>query len=152
MINCFFYKKNILFIFLLFCYSLSCEDNGYLIVSNSSIDSKDFRVLYDSIDDSLFTYWKKGQFAREILSLCGCEPDGFAIESNHGIKDSIWAFNWCGSPDSVIKIVSKENIYEGLFYLPLKKKSKLFFMIKKLKNTGLNAKARKKNYRHSLNN
>lgn len=136
-------KKIIFFIFLLFCDCLSCEDDEYLIVPNNSIASKDVRALYDSIDDSLFTYWKKGKFTREILSLCGCEPDGFAIESNHEIKDSVWAFNWCGSPDSVIKIVSKENIYEGLFYLSLKKQSKLFIMIKKLKSVELFTKGRK---------
>lgn len=138
-------KKNLFFVLLLFCDSLSCDSEKYLVLSKNTFTNKEDSLLYKSVDDSLFQYWKNGKFINKRLSLCGCEPDGFAIESNYEIKDSVWAFDWCGSPDSVVTIISKRNIYEGLFYLPLENKSNLLAKIKKLKKLSRRGTRRKTN-------
>lgn len=138
-------KKIVFFIFLLFCESLSCDAGKYLILSKNFFTNKKDGLLYKSIDDSLYQYWKNGKFINKRLSLCGCEPNGFAIESSYEIKDSLWAFDWCGSPDSVVSIISRRNIYEGIFYLPLGNKSELLAKIRKLKKLSKKGVRRKTN-------
>lgn len=141
-------KKIVFFAFLLFCDSLSCDAEKYLILAKNTFTNKEDSLLYKSIDDTLYQYWKNGKFINKRLSLCGCEPNGFAIESNHEVKDSLWAFDWCGSPDSVVTIISRKNIYKGLFYLPLENKSELLTKIRKLRKISKKGARRKTNQNH----
>ncbi len=94
-----------------------------------------------TIDDSLYARWTKGEFIiPELAGLCGCAcddiheccyDDAISITSAHDIGDSIWLFDYCGVEDSTATISNALSI--GPAYTRLIKNSVLWKKIKDFK-------------------
>lgn len=121
--------KNILLL-LFFAYSLSaaCEEGLWLNAVDLNKDST-MAALFAVVDDSLYEKMKKTEWNE--LNGCMCEPGGIFVQSrNTDLMERGWHFNYCSSPDSVVRYENEANNSKDLI---VQKNSVLFNQIQSLK-------------------
>ena len=122
--------KNLLL--LLFCaYSLSaaCEEGLWLNAVDLNKDST-MATLFAVIDDSLYEKMKKTEW-NELTGLCGCAGGGVFVQSRHNdLMERGWHFNYCSTPDSVVRYEDEANNSKDLI---VQTNSVLFDQIQSLK-------------------
>lgn len=122
--------KNLLL--LLFCaYSLSatCEEGLWLNAVDLNKDST-MATLFAAIDDSLYEKMKKTEW-NELSGLCGCAGGGVFVQSRHtDLMERGWHFNYCSTPDSVVRYEDEANNSKDLI---VQTNSVLFDQIQSLK-------------------
>ena len=122
--------KNILL--LLFCaysFSTACEDGLWLSAVDLNKDST-IAKIFAAIDDSLYEKMKQTEW-NELTGLCGCAGGGIFVQSRHtDLMEQGWHFNYCSSPDSVVRYEDEANNSKNLI---VQKNSVLFNQIQSLK-------------------
>ena len=122
--------KNLLLL-LFFAYSLSaaCEEGLWLNAVDLNQDST-MAKLFAVIDDSLYEKMKKTEW-NELTGLCGCAGGGIFVQSRHtDLMERGWHFNYCSTPDSVVRYEDEANNSKDLI---VQKNSVLFNQIQSLK-------------------
>ena len=100
-------KKNLLLLFFAYSLSAACEEGLWLNAVDLNKDST-MATLFAAIDDSLYEKMKKTEWNE--LNGCMCEPGGIFVQSRHtDLMERGWHFNYCSTPDSVVRYEDEAN-------------------------------------------